>query len=247
MHFSIRYQVDWITEENHAKLLYESFLFSIPMAFDLLTVYGRSNAQIIKRLIETILKIQPKYRNDLKEGLSYLTNVFATVQEKLNENNPDDFEDLALYILDCAYTLNTLVNVLPEVTSICREIKLEQKVTKFYDDVIPNLHKNIKHIYSDSDALTHINFARVELISFYRHLANEFLQVALNDRYVTNYSLCIKFFYIYIFFSKKRASADKFLDTLQEALSENSFIADYQRLYPVEDDIDWLKNVYPKL
>lgn len=152
------------------------------MAFDLLTVYGRSNAQIIKRLIETILKIQPKYRNDLKEGLSFLTTVFATVQAKLNENNPDDFEDLALYILDCAYTLNTLVNVLPDATSMCREIKLEQKVTKFYDDVIPNLHKNINHIYSDSDALTHINFARVELISFYRHLANEFLQDALNDR-----------------------------------------------------------------
>lgn len=156
------------------------------MAFDLLTVCGRSNAQITKRLIETILKIQPKYQNDLKEGLSFLTNVFATVQKKLNENNPDDFEDLALYILDCAYTLNTLVNVLPEATSICREIKLEQKVTKFYDDVIPNLHKYIKHIYSDSDALTHINFARVELISFYRHLANEFLQEALNDRYATD-------------------------------------------------------------
>lgn len=152
------------------------------MVFDFLTVYGRSNAEIIKRLIETILKIQPKYRNDLKDGLSFLTNVFATIQKKLNENNPDDFEDLALYILDCAYTLNTLVNVHSEASSICREIKLEQKVTKFYDDVIPNLHKNIKHIYSDSDALTHINVARVELISFYRHFANECLQEALNDR-----------------------------------------------------------------
>lgn len=54
--------------------------------------------------------------------------------------------------------------------------------------------------------------------------------------------------FVCIFFlSKKRASADKFLDTLQEALSENSFIADYQRLYPVEDDIEWLINVYPNL
>lgn len=47
--------------------------------------------------------------------------------------------------------------------------------------------------------------------------------------------------------SKKRSSADKFLDTLQEALSESTFIADYQRLNPVEDDIEWLKNVYPDL
>lgn len=185
MEFLDLLQTDWIAKENLAKLLYDSFLFSIPMAFDLLTVYGRSNAQIIKRLIETILNIQPKYQNDLKAGLSFLTNVFATVQEKLNENNPDDFEDLALYILDCAYTLNTLVNVLPETSSICREIKLEQKVTKFYDDVIPNLHKKIEHIYSDSDSLTHINVARVELISFYRHLANEYLQEALNDRYAS--------------------------------------------------------------
>lgn len=175
-------ETEWITKEHLAKLLYDNFLFSVPMIFDLLTVYGRSNAQIVQRLIETVIKIQPKYRNDLMEGLSFITTAFNSILEKIHENDPDTFEDVVLYVLDCAYTLNTLVQVLPEASGICREIKLEQKVAKFYDDVVPTLHKNISYLYSDSVTLSNLNFARVELINFFRHLANEYLQEALNNR-----------------------------------------------------------------
>lgn len=55
-----------MTKEQLADILYDKFLITVPMIFDLLVVYGSENAQIVRRLLETVLKIQPKYRNDFE-------------------------------------------------------------------------------------------------------------------------------------------------------------------------------------
>lgn len=149
------------------------------MIFDLLVIYGSENGQIIRRMLETVLKIQPKYRNDLKDGLNFLITTFNTIQEKVNENNPDNYDDLVMYILDCAYTIHTLIVILPEAIDICREVQLEQKVTSFYDEAIPFLHKNISHINSIS--LKELNSARLLLIKFFRCFVDKYLQEVLQE------------------------------------------------------------------
>lgn len=166
-----------MTKEQLADLLYDKFLFTVPMVFDVLVIYGTANAQIIHRMLDTALKIQPKYKNDLKDGLNFLSITFNTIQEKVNENNPDNYEDLTMYILDCSYTIHTLITVFPETMDICREIQLEQKVTRFYDEAIPFLYKNIKYI--NSDLLTELNQARLLLIKFFRCFVDKFVQELL--------------------------------------------------------------------
>lgn len=150
------------------------------MIFDLLVVYGTENAQIIRRLLETVLKIQPKYRNDLKEGLKFLATTFNTIQEKVNENNPDNYEDLVMYILDCVYTIHTFIVILPDAVDICHEVQLEQKITRFYDEAIPFLHKNITYI--NPTLLTELNRARLLLIKFFRSFVDKFLQTVLQEQ-----------------------------------------------------------------
>lgn len=47
--------------------------------------------------------------------------------------------------------------------------------------------------------------------------------------------------------NKKHASAEELLNLLQVALSDQHFILDYQRLYPVGEDIDILIQAIPNL
>lgn len=172
-------QTDWMTKEQLANLLYDKFIITIPMVFDLLVVYGTENAQIIRRIVDTILKIQPKYTKDLIDGLNFLATTFNTIQDKVNENNPDTYEDLVKYILDCAYTVYALVIVLPDSIDICHGVQLEQKVTRFYDEAIPFLYKNIKYI--DPVYLKDLNRARFYFIKFYRCFVDKHLQEALQQ------------------------------------------------------------------
>lgn len=47
--------------------------------------------------------------------------------------------------------------------------------------------------------------------------------------------------------NRKHAATEQLLSYLQEALADQGFVIDYQRLYPVEDDIDIVKQSCPQL
>lgn len=151
------------------------------MILDVLVAYGRSNEAIIRRFIETIIKIEPKYQQDLTDALAHIGTVFETIQTKINENDNDTLDDLALYTLDCAYTIHTLLLVFSDAHDICINVKLEQRVTHFYDNAIPLLHKNISMINSNSSALRFLNYARIELIGFFRQIVSKYLNEILTQ------------------------------------------------------------------
>lgn len=151
------------------------------MIFDIIVVYGKTNAGPVRRLIEMLLKIQPKYRNDLIEAIKYFQTTFTTIQDEINQNDSSLFDDIAIYVLDCAYTIQMLVCTVPNAYDICLEVKLEQLVTRFYDHAIPMLHKNMSLIDPNSAALQHLNFARLELIDFFYGLTNKCIQDVLQD------------------------------------------------------------------
>lgn len=178
-YFRKKIQFEWMTKEQLADILYDKYLITVPMIFDILVIYGAENSHVTYRMLDTVLKIQPKYTNDLKEGLNFLAITFNTIQDKINENNPDAYDDLTLYILDCAYTIHTFVAVLPEAIDICREIELEQKVTRFYDEAISFLHKNITYI--NPNLAKQLNRARILFIKFFRRFVDKHLQEVLQE------------------------------------------------------------------
>lgn len=152
------------------------------MLFDILVAYGRSNTIVVRRLIQTILKIEPKYKNDLIEGLNFLKNALNTIQQKTEANESStSFEDLALYTLDCAYTIHSLIQVIPEAHELCRNLSLEQNVTNFYDSTIPMLYKNMWVVDPKSIGIKYLNNARVELLAFFRDIVNTYLEEVLTN------------------------------------------------------------------
>lgn len=152
------------------------------MILDMIVVYGRSNEGVTKRFIQNIINIQPKYEDDLMESLKHISSTFDIIQQKVEENeNSTSWADLALYTLDCAFTIHTLLNIYPAVHEVCSKLKLEQRITHFYDSTIQMLYKNIYSIDSKSKGLRYLNHARVELLGFFRCFVNKFLELVLSN------------------------------------------------------------------
>lgn len=151
------------------------------MLLDVLVVYGRSNAAVVKRLIECVIKIQPKYQHDLTEALIFTANAFDQIESNVNKNEDDTLDDLALYTLDCAFTIHILLNFVPGADELCRKTGISRKVTHFYDKTIPMLYKNLSMVNRDAVGLKYLKYARFELLTFIRDICKTFLDAILAE------------------------------------------------------------------
>lgn len=256
-------QTEWMGREQLAELLYGKYLITIPIVFDLFSVYGRSNRDILRHLISALFSVEPSYQRDLTESLRYLVTSFDATRASIGESDPSTFDDLAVYIMDCGHTINTLLAILSDsdaVHRICGETRLAQHVTRFYDDDIPNLVKTIELIAPLSDSLRLLKLARYELLRFFRCLIDKCMTDVMQSTYVNanafsgkcDFMFDGRFMTVSLLFlcsdeGGKHAAAETLLTYLQEALADQGFVIDYQRLFPVEDDIDILKQWCPAL
>lgn len=172
----------WIEPEHLAKLLYPNFIITIPMVFDILMAYGRTNAQLLQRLLPLIFSIEPQYRSDLADAMNYLKSSFHEVQLKVEENgDKTDFDDLAAYTLDCSATIAILLEVYQDAVNVALEIQLEQSITNFYDLTPPLLYKHICAIDRASSSLKLLNQSRIELLGSFRSMTNSHLEKILSN------------------------------------------------------------------
>lgn len=151
------------------------------MLLDTLVVYGRSNEAIVKRLIQCVIKIEPKYQQDLTEALKFTANAFDQIESNVNKNEDDTLDDLALYTLDCAFTIHILLNFVPQADEICRKTGIGRKVTHFYDSAIPMLYKNLSMINREAVGLKYLKYARFELLTFMRDICKKYLDAIMAE------------------------------------------------------------------
>ena len=138
----------WITKEHLRELIYGNYLLSVPMLFDLLVAVGDATAQnaaMLKRIFETLLQIEPNYKQDLQAALSYVPVTFRTIQTQtenegcegagggadLENDLETPYDDVARYCLDCAYSLSVLLEVCPLVRTLAVEMRLGQRLVRF--------------------------------------------------------------------------------------------------------------------
>jgi len=133
----------YLTKEQMKELIYKNYLISVPMLFDLLIAVGDADSQnlaILRKIFDTLLTIEPNYKNDLLAGLSFFKTAFRSIQTQaenegfegagggaLDDGLETPYDDVALYTLDCAYTLSILLEVCPVIRNACDGIKLAQR------------------------------------------------------------------------------------------------------------------------
>lgn len=220
---------EFMSKEKQAEILYKNFAVSIPMVFDLVALYGYNNKILIQKIIETLLKIEPRYSSDLKLGIKFIQSQFENMRKQLEAADAENrelfekYEDLSLYLMNVATTLNLVVELSPnDVKAFCsRDLHLEQSIANLYDNFIPLLYQFSIAVDSNAWFLKFIDCARVELINCYRNLLSRGISAILNAGEKNRQKL-----------------ADGVLSTLTETAGHKIFIIDYVRLYPIEMDLD---------
>lgn len=220
---------EFMSKEKQAEIIYSNFIISIPMLFDMIALYGYSNKIMLQKIIDTLLKMEPKYSTDLKVGIKFILSTFETMKKQLEEADSDNrelfkrYEDLSMYLMNIAVTLNLIIDLAPnDVKAYCsRDLRIEQSIANLYDSFIPALYQFSFAVDSNAWFLTYINYARVELINCFRSLLNRGISAILNAGEKNRQKL-----------------ADGLLSTLTECAGFKTFIVDYVRLYPLEMDLD---------
>ncbi|XP_017486400.1 PREDICTED: uncharacterized protein LOC108374878 [Rhagoletis zephyria] len=185
----------WLTIDHQRELIYKNFLISVPMLFDILMAVGDADAQntaVLRRIFDSLLRIEPNYKQDLLAALAFFRTAFRSIQTQaenegfegagggdLDESAETPYDDVALYTLDCAYSLSVLLEVCPTVQSICAEIKLGQSIAQFYDNTVPFLYKNVFLINEAAASLGWINVARLQYLKAFRSIAYSFIESVL--------------------------------------------------------------------
>ncbi|XP_058127194.1 activating signal cointegrator 1 complex subunit 2 [Anopheles ziemanni] len=214
----------WIESDFLANLLYKHFIVTVPFMLDVITVYGRDNQEEVSRIIEFILHIQPKYQQDFRQGLQYLTSVLAVIQnrcemELLRGVSEAALKDLALYAQDCAYTLSVMLEISPTLRQICADLNCEFAISNFYDNAVLMIYQKIQENNENSSYLPLLNGTRVELLEAFRSIVTVQLDKILSGS------------------GDSLLAADKFISILTECLANNVFVNDYKRRYETDDDL----------
>uniref|UniRef100_A0A182STL7 CUE domain-containing protein n=1 Tax=Anopheles maculatus TaxID=74869 RepID=A0A182STL7_9DIPT len=215
----------WIEPDFYGKLVYKNFIITVPFLFDLISIYSRDNKEHVSRIIETILKLQPKYIQDLKQGLSYLLSAFTIIQTRceseLSEASPSEskLNDLSLYAQDCSSVLVQLVAISTTLRQICSELNVEFAISNFYDNVLIVLYRNIQEVNKHSQYLNYLNDMRVELLETFRSIISVQLEKIMENA------------------DDSLLAADKFISILTECLANSVFVRDYKTLFDIEDDL----------
>ncbi|XP_053677991.1 activating signal cointegrator 1 complex subunit 2 [Anopheles nili] len=215
----------WMEADFYAKLIYKKFIVTVPFLFDMVSIYGKDNAEEMSRIIEFILKLQPNYTQDIKQGLSYLLNAFVVIQKRCETEliqpsvSEETLNDLALYAQDCCCILMQLVEISPSVRHMSSELNIEFVITNFYENVLTALYRSIQDMNKHSRFLTQLNDMRVGMLDTFRSILIIQLEKILENS------------------DENLLAADKFINILTECLVNSTFVNDYKNVYDIEDDL----------
>lgn len=68
-------QTEFITREYYGRMIYDNYVFTIPVILDICMLYGRDNRVQVLHIIDTVFQSQPKYKEDLEEAVPFIFKV----------------------------------------------------------------------------------------------------------------------------------------------------------------------------
>ncbi|XP_020290322.1 activating signal cointegrator 1 complex subunit 2 isoform X2 [Pseudomyrmex gracilis] len=241
-------------------LLYDNYIFTIPIIFDLCQLYGRENAKVMQKILQCLFDLQPMYNDDLQKSVPCLISALENVERRFDNssiygteavalseqrNSIDmtlyNLEDVILYILDVSSTLTVLLRIYPSVIQIFHREDFMNKIVSLYGNTIPQMYQKLDKLALNDEnmpkyiELKHrLDVTRIEMLELYRIIIYEPIS---NIREKNNT----------IPESELRRYIDEYLNTLINAISEKEFIIDYHRLYPIKPDLESLCKLCPEV
>ncbi|XP_061622920.1 activating signal cointegrator 1 complex subunit 2 [Phyllopteryx taeniolatus] len=246
----------FITPAVFGEVLYENYLFDVPKMMDLCMLFGKGNAQLLHKMIENIFTQQPSYYRDLDDTVPTILEVFDTIEEKcglhcdaaaaaqpmkLNARKQltaismtqQDFVDIVLYLCDTSSTLHAFLNVFPAACATFHSHSFLCRLTSFYESVVPDLEKALKKRNFDDKSLREDAWRR------FSHSCRRMLETA----HLLLHHTCLQ--PILEGVENMQTFAEELLQHFTSFLSEKRFLCDYDKLFPIAEDVSLLQQALP--
>ncbi|XP_043524860.1 activating signal cointegrator 1 complex subunit 2 [Frieseomelitta varia] len=240
-------------------LLYEKYIFTVPIIFDLCQLYGRENAKIMERILNSLFTLEPQYNNDLQKTVPCLIEALENVERKfdgcstytteavsLSKQNINSskltlfqLEDMILYVLDISSTISVFLKNYPPAVNIFHIEDFMNKLVSVYESTIPEMYKILKNLACNDEnmpkyvELKHrLDVTRIEILNLFRIIIYEpILNIQENLNTIKE--------------AEVKERVDEYFNLLSNAISEKEFITDYDQFYPVKSDLTVLSNICP--
>ncbi|XP_054630616.1 activating signal cointegrator 1 complex subunit 2 isoform X2 [Dunckerocampus dactyliophorus] len=249
---------NFITPAVFGEIIYENFLFDIPKVMDLCVLFGKGNSPLLHKMIENIFTQQPSYYTDLDETVQTVLEVFDTITEKCGlqcdgaaaaapmklvanmqptvvSMSQQDFVDIVLYLCDSSSTLHAFLSVFPAACATFQSRSFLCRLTSFYETVVPDLEKAMKKRNFEDKCLQEDVWRRLS------HSCRKMLETA----HLLLHHTCLQ--PILEGAENTATFAEELLQHFTSFLSEKRFLSDYDKLFPIADDVSLLQQALPVL
>ncbi|XP_066597919.1 activating signal cointegrator 1 complex subunit 2 [Prorops nasuta] len=254
-------QKEYMEKEYLGNLLYNNFIFTVPIIFDLCQLYGRENGKTIEKILQSLFTLQPLYCNDLKRSVPCIIEALCNVEQAfqvntISEGNPvsvlanrtnssqmtlSTLKDMLLFVLDIFSTLGIFLSIYPPAIQIFHQESFLNKMVSIYDAVVPKMYKKLHELASTDESmpmyieLKHLlDVTRVEILQLYRVIIYHPIKIIEKKRDP-------------LVEEGLKMHINDFLELLTNAISETEFINDYNHFYPVDMDIQVLLEICPEI
>lgn len=254
-------ETEWMHEKTLGSILYDNYLITVPVLFDMCMVYGKDNQHEVSQIVHRIFMVQPLYEDDLNKSIDFMPKVLNLIENQMNSKNiseadsPVKLADRAAnkstpvtkallayiipYLLDTTMNISTFLEIYPKAAVIYHSKGFEKRVAEFYESTIPVLCRQLDNFYNKEETVreycelkTKLDLARVQLLQIFHHLSFYFINNILKNRQ-------------HLSEEEVKRNVDEYYSTFCDCLTNRLFIADYHSGYPVDQDLDILCQLYP--
>ncbi|XP_058799913.1 activating signal cointegrator 1 complex subunit 2 [Phymastichus coffea] len=253
---------EYIILSEHASLLYDKYILTVPIILDLCQQYGRDNKKIIVKMINSAFALQPLYKNDLQEAALFIIKTLTNIERQFEDCPADqegkavllsdrgganveitlfDLEDIILYLLDIVSTINIFLEIYPDAICDFNSDNFISKLISIYCNVMPEMYKRLNDLAFKDETLARfmelkhrLDITRIEIINVYRTIVYKDVKnvIAKKDSFPP---------------SEVEEVIEQLLNSLSCTLSEKEFVIDYHNLYPITDDLQILLELNPNI
>ncbi|XP_067006112.2 activating signal cointegrator 1 complex subunit 2 isoform X1 [Anabrus simplex] len=252
-------KTDYMTPKLLGELIYNNYIFTIPVLIDLCLIYGQENRQQLMKIINTVFEVQPQYQCDLAKSIGYFTQALLGVGMRLdvplqsaaevptrlkstkNRLTVETLTDLINHVLDSAISISSLLDIYPPACAAFHQQLFELRIVSFYENTIPELYHKLEVLVNRDTTQelykklkTKLEMTRVELLKAFRDM----LSSSINDMLVKKDNLSP---------AEVKAIVDDYVSVLSDCLGDKRFVRDYHKKYPLDQDLDMLAQLCPEM
>ncbi|KAI8439144.1 hypothetical protein MSG28_012999, partial [Choristoneura fumiferana] len=255
----------WISKEYMADLIYDNFIFTIPILWDTCLVYGVDNMRHVARILESVFALQPRYEGDAAAAVAFVNEAFKYIILQVNKdydaieppNLPKTFEGfseikrpvdskhqspLTFTILKdlVIHMLDMAMTLRVFVETYPKSVAILRK-SNFVYSIVQLYEYGIPNLYEKLKEVgdeTSVTYTEVEgyIDTARSELIDIFREIlAAYKNAILNGEGSIS------------AHVEAYLSVMMDGLAERLLITDYHTCYPVHEDLEMLKVAYPDI